>query len=280
MDPADPYSPRRPDPYSFGRSEPLRHVPEPATNDDDFDADEEPDADEEHLHEPVLAFSADMLDKSVPVVGHDFERGMARIPLFTSTMIVLLTFIFIWELATGALLNRKAIIDAGALERAAVLRGEVWRIITSMHLHAHFDHLFGNCFALFIMGMAVEHAFGSVQATAIYFVAGICGALLSIVFEPGPTVGASGAIFGFWGAALAFYFRFRQKLLMRDARVGIVLLIWAVWTMGTGFLSPEVSNLSHVGGLLAGFALALILPTKIQALRNPTESPSEALRNA
>lgn len=255
MDPNDPYAPRTPDPYA-------RPAPRPAPDVEPWPADDA----EPELAEPPLELGAHML-ADAPKKGHDFERGMSRVPPLTIGLIVLLTAVFVWELAVGALNDEQALLRAGALNRAAVLRGEVWRIPMSTLLHGNFDHLLSNCLGLFLMGLAVEHAFGATAAGTIYVAAGLIGAAFCVAFEGHTTVGASGAIFGWWGAAIAFYYRHRQRLLTRDARVGFVLLIWAAWTILSGFLSPQISNFSHLGGLLAGAATAWFLPTRIAELR-------------
>ncbi|MGC3970323.1 MAG: rhomboid family intramembrane serine protease [Pirellulales bacterium] len=207
--------------------------------------------DEESLEDEPLELTADMLAPAPRRKRYDFERDMSRLPPLTIFIAAVLVLAFAWQLAVGALADRNAIMRAGASERNAVLRGEIWRIPASMHLHGSFNHLVGNCVGLFVMGLAVEHAFGFFFASVIYFVAGVVGALLCIAFEGGPTVGASGAIFGWWGATVVFLYRYREQIQMRDVRVAFVLLVWAGWTILTGLLSPSVSNFSHIGGFLA-----------------------------
>lgn len=267
MDPLDPYASRGLDPYGRPRSQ-----PNPTPQDDATDESLEDEATEPSDDEP-LEFSDDMLAEPARQRSFDFERGMSRVPPFTIALIVLLTIVFVWELGSGALRDKESIMRAGALEKNAVVqRGEWWRIPASMHLHGSFEHLLGNCFGLFLLGLAVEHAYGLRAAVAMYFLAGTAGALASLVMEGGPTVGASGAIFGWWGAAVVFYYRYQGRLLARDKRVGFVLLIWAGWAIFTGFLNPQISNFSHLGGFLAGAMLALLTPTRILELREPVEN--------
>ena len=265
MSTSDPFSPdpRRSHALPSPRR-PMDRAPLPSEKSPAF---ESPALTEDGEDEP-LELTTDML-ATRPRRGFDFERDMRSLPPLTVGLAIGLTGVFAWELATGALRDEASIMKAGALERVAVLRGEWWRIPASMHLHGSVDHLIGNCVGLFIMGLAVEHAFGATPAAATYFLAGTAGALLSIAFEGGPTVGASGAIFGWWGAALAFYFRFRRRLIARDVRVGFVLLVWAGWSFFSGVVSPQVSNFSHLGGLLAGFTIALLLPVRIAELQTP-----------
>ncbi len=84
----------------------------------------------------------------------DFEDGMTYAPAATLCLIVALAAVFGWEIGTRALTSREAIIAAGALVRARVLAGELWRVASAPFLHGGPDHLIGNCISLYILGMA------------------------------------------------------------------------------------------------------------------------------
>ena len=210
-----------------------------------------------------LSISADMLAPPAKVEKRiDFERGMHYGPPLTLVLVAVCIAVFVWEIGSGALQSTDAIIDAGALWRPAVMEGQAWRAVTAMFLHGGADHLIGNCLVLYVLGMATEHAFGIARAGLIYFVAGLCGAALSLAMTTGPSVGASGAIFGLCGAVIVFLFRFHKVFFVRDKRIGIVLLVWAVWTVATGFLQPEIDNFCHIGGFVGGALAAAILPRR------------------
>ncbi len=177
----------------------------------------------------------------------DFERGMRRLPLFIATLIVANVAVFAWEVASGAFLDRKSLIEsglhvanqinpleAGALVRVRVLAGEWWRVFTSMFLHGGPDHLIGNMVALYIVGMACEHAFGAARTALVYFGSGVTGAAFSL---------ATG----------------------RDKRIGFVLVAWAAWQLLTGFLSPFIDNFAHLGGMTGGALAALLLTPRLTA---------------
>ena len=123
-------------------------------------------------------------------------------------------------------------------------------------LHGSLDHLVGNAIALFILGMVCEHAFGRGQFVVLYVASGLAGSLVSLMTSPGPSVGASGAIFGLQGAAIVLFRTQRDRLLLRDRRVGFVLLIWAIYTIAGGLLTPLIDNGAHVGGALGGTLVA------------------------
>ena len=118
------------------------------------------------------------------------------------------------------------------------------------------EHLVGNVVALFILGMVCEHAFGRVQFVWLFVMSGVAGSVVSMFTSPGPSVGASGAIFGLQGAAMVLFRRYRDRLLVRDRRIGLVLLVWALFNILQGVASPAIDNGAHIGGLVAGALLA------------------------
>jgi rhomboid protease GluP len=182
----------------------------------------------------------------------DFERRMRRVPPVTLVTLILLTVIFVAEVRTGALASKESIIAMGALARERLVAGEYWRLLTAPWLHGSTEHLIGNGIALYILGMMCEAAFGPVQFIVLYVLSGLAGSLVSVLVSAGPSVGASGAIFGLQGAAIVLLRRERERLLVRDRRVGFVLLIWAIYTIAGGLTDPFIDNGAHIGGALGG----------------------------
>lgn len=222
--------------------------------------------------QPVCRLTADMLLEPPTTRRTDFEQGMSCLPRLTITLIIVNTMIFGWEVSTGALDNAGNLVRAGALDQQAIVRGEAWRLVSNIFLHAGPDHLMGNCLALFILGMACEHAFGVVRTLGIYVLSGIAGSLLSVAIEPRPTVGASGAIFGILGCVMVFLYRYRHQFAVRDGRIGFVLAVWALYQLGTGFLNPLVANYAHVGGLIGGAAIGLVWRPTLVAPEDPLKT--------
>src|SRR5207302_198932 len=68
--------------------------------------------------------------------------------------------------------------------------------------------------------------------------------------------GASGAIFGLQAAAIVLFRQHRDRILMRDRRIGVVLLGWALYSIVTGLVSPFIDNGAHIGGALTGALIA------------------------
>jgi rhomboid protease GluP len=186
----------------------------------------------------------------------DFERRMNRAPRVTLAIITVLAVVFAIEVAMDALDTPQALIAMGALARPAVLSGQYWRLITATLLHGSFAHLAGNALALYVLGMVCEHAFGRAQFVLLYAASGVAGSLLSMIASPGPSVGASGAIFGLQAAAIVLFRSHRDRLLVRDRRIGFVLLVWAAYAVVSGILTPYIDNGAHLGGALAGALVA------------------------
>ena len=198
----------------------------------------------------IPTVSADMIERpradEIPIVraamlapegkGYgrsNFERGMRLAPPMTLGLIVVCAAVFAWEVGVGALADPRTIVAAGALARAQVLAGEVWRLGSAMFLHGGFDHLFGNATALYILGMACEHGFGTPRTAVLYLLSGLGGGVASLITGPGPSVGASGAIFGLMGAMIVFFRLHGRRFTLRDNRVGAVLLVWAIFSVVT-----------------------------------------------
>ena len=186
----------------------------------------------------------------------DFERRMRRLPPVTVVILVVLVVTFLVEVRVGALASREAIVAIGALARERVAAGEYWRLLTAPWLHGGVDHLVGNGIALFILGMLCEAAFGRAQFVLLYVLSGLAGSVVSLAVSAGPSVGASGAIFGLQGAAIMLFRLHRDRLLVRDRRVGFVLLVWAIYSIAGGLMQPFIDNGAHIGGALGGALIA------------------------
>ena len=203
----------------------------------------------------------------------DFERGMRRFPPLILLLIAANIAVFFWEISSGVFLSSKeaieaglagaTLIDAGALVRAKVVAGEWWRMLTAMFLHGGFGHLIGNMVVLYIVGMACEHAFGTLRMGLVYFGSGLAGSTLSMLASPGPSVGASGAVFGVVAAVVVTLYRHQKHFFIRDKRIGFVLAAWAAWQLLTGFVTPFIDNFAHLGGIIGGGIAALMLTPRL-----------------
>ena len=141
---------------------------------------------------------------------------------------------------------------------------QYWRLITSIFIHIGVLHFLLNNYALWIIGQEIELLYGSARFVALYLLTGLAGSLASYTFNPdAQSAGASGAIFGLFGVMAAFAFRYRKELPQRLAtdirrRILPVIAINLIF----GFTVSIVDNAAHIGGLLAGVVLALVVPYK------------------
>jgi rhomboid protease GluP len=214
--------------------------------------------------EQPIRITAEMLDAPRPIDTRvDFEQGMSYAPPATLALIVALGAIFAWQIDAGALASRESIIAAGALVRDRVMQGEWWRVLSATVLHGNVEHLVGNAVSLYILGMASEHAYGTRSMLFVYLASGVAGSLLSIAMGPGPSVGASGAIFGLMGAVMVLFWKHHNELHVRDKRIGVVIAAWALFTLVIGVMVPMIDNAGHVGGLLGGIVTVWAVRPKI-----------------
>ena len=127
---------------------------------------------------------------------------------------------------------------------------QIYRLVTSMFLHADFFHLLANCYAIYALGEAVEAIFGTKKFLAIYFIAGITGSMASFILSPHNALGASGGIFGFFGVHLYLYLR-KPDVYKKIFGKSIFFLL--LLNLYIGFSNPQIDNYAHIGGLIGGF---------------------------
>ncbi len=149
--------------------------------------------------------------------------------------------------------DRGTLTDAGELSRGTIANGDFWTLLTSGFLHAGLFHLFSNMLALWILGTLLEPLLGHLRFGLVYFVSLFCGSLGVLIVSQGPSVGASGAVFGLMGAAVIVA-RHRGLNLLESG-----LGLWLGINLLITFTIPNISIGAHIGGLIGGFAAALIL---------------------
>jgi membrane associated rhomboid family serine protease len=144
---------------------------------------------------------------------------------------------------------------AGALLKPAVRAGEWWRLWSATLLHVGLLHLAVNMLSLWRLGQLVEQMYGSLRFAAVYVVAALGGALASLWFgRPGLSAGASGAIFGILGAAIAdvaVRARGAGRQAWPRALLGNLVFV-ALANLAIGAAVPLIDQAAHVGGLISG----------------------------
>lgn len=190
-------------------------------------------------------------------------------PLFTYILLAFNLFMFMMLELNGSSLDVHNLIKNGAKYNPAIIDGEWWRIISSMFLHIGVFHLFMNMLALYYLGTAVERIYGSLRFLIIYFLAGIGGGIVSFAFSVSVSAGASGALFGLFGALL-FFGVVHKKLFLQTMGRGLLLVVGI--NIVFGFLVPQIDMGAHLGGLIFGFIASAIvhLPKNKQKLLQST----------
>jgi rhomboid protease GluP len=178
----------------------------------------------------------------------------------TILLLAAIVAVFGLEVMRGATTDLRALLELGANNRTAVLQyGQWWRLATSMFLHGGFLHLLFNGWALIQLGGLFERWIGSGRLLFTYFAAGLCGSLASVLFTNNVSVGASGAIFGLLGALITFLFKRRSRLAAAGKSILGQLVFWAGLNLFLGASMPMIDNYAHMGGLIAGLLVGLLL---------------------
>jgi rhomboid protease GluP len=178
------------------------------------------------------------------------------IPFFSYILIAIQLVVFLLMEFKGGSTDSSTLIKFGAKFNPLILEGEWWRFFTPMFLHIGFLHLLMNSMALYYLGPLVERIYGNVRFLFLYLFAGFAGVVASFLFSANLSAGASGAIFGCFGALLYFGVAF-PRLFIRS--LGFNILFVLALNLVFGFTVPGIDNAGHIGGLLGGFAAAGIL---------------------
>jgi rhomboid protease GluP len=162
------------------------------------------------------------------------------------------------------------------LDKLGIAHGEFYRLFSVTLVHGSYIHLAFNMYAMWYAGQLVERMYGSWLLLAFYLLCAAGGSIASYAFGSAvPSVGASGAIFGLFGVVLVAT-RFHRAVLDQQSRmiasqVGVLIVLNLILGF-SGFLN--VDNYGHVGGLLAGLWLALIIaPAQVPTLASLWQTP-------
>ncbi len=128
------------------------------------------------------------------------------------------------------------------------------QLFTSMFVHVTIVHLAGNMLFLLIFGLRAEEMFSLPEYLLIYFIGGLAGNLLSLGLPLLVSAGASGAIFGMFGACTIYIRR-----TVGQSIIGALMFAFFLLLISSG---PEVNNLAHIGGLVAGLLIGYVLASR------------------
>lgn len=173
------------------------------------------------------------------------------------------------QVDNGDLGRTLALYRHGSAMSMAISAGEWWRLVTAMFLHAGGVHILMNGIGMWIAGTAMEELFGRSRTAVAFVVTGLCGNLATFAWRlltsPGSTVGASGAVLGLIGVLLGHAVRHRRG---RGRELRARFLPFAIYSVVIGFLIGA-DNAAHLGGLVSGFVIGLLLGDRQTARRAP-----------
>ena len=173
--------------------------------------------------------------------------------MLTRLLVAVNVIAYIWEQIVGV----QTAATEGGLVGVYVLAGQWWRIFTSVFLHADLMHIAFNMFALYQVGTFVEMIYGTPGMATIYTLAAVGGSLAVTYFAPDTlTIGASGAIFGLFGALAVAGLRLGKpgrSILQQSTGIIVINLIISF------FPGSNISYQAHIGGLIIGTLCGLVL---------------------
>ena len=201
------------------------------------------------------------------------ERKRPFLPV-TYALLTLLGVAFLAETIVGHDISGRsdvALMRMGALYLPAVADGDFWRLGAYALLHIGWLHILMNGWSMWILLPQLEMAFGSNLALGFFCATAIAGGAASVGWatlhggNPHVSAGASGGIFGLFGATLAFYYRIRHRF-TPEARRALTrsMLFNLLINAGIAFTFP-VDSAAHAGGLVSGVALGMLAPQRALA---------------
>ncbi|MDD5337150.1 MAG: rhomboid family intramembrane serine protease [Candidatus ainarchaeum sp.] len=148
---------------------------------------------------------------------------------------------------------------------------EIWRLVTSIFMHAGIEHIFFNALSLFFFAPVLMRMAGKSELYKIFFIGGIVGNLLYLAFvfagisPPVPALGASGAIYAVLGAVAMFAPNSVVYMYFFPMRMKYAVAFWVL--LNLFYVSPigqasGIGGAAHLGGLFFGLIYAYYLKGK------------------
>jgi membrane associated rhomboid family serine protease len=195
-------------------------------------------------------------------------RSIPSTPVATQALIVINVIAFVAETAAGGALGSGG---GGTIWNKGVLFGpsivhqhEYWRLVSSGFLHVGLFHIFVNMMSLYFVGTVLEPAIGRLNFVAVYFASLLAGSFGALLFQPDvQTAGASGAIFGIFGALIVVA---RDRgIPIWQSGLGVVLMINLLFSVTFAGISLG----GHLGGLVGGLITGALITQLSERRRKP-----------
>jgi membrane associated rhomboid family serine protease len=184
-------------------------------------------------------------------------RDVAALPRVTYALIAINVVVFFAEKGQFTISGSGiygTVINEGFLDRETIHIGhQYWRLVSSGFLHENFLHIGFNMYLLYLLGLMLEPAIGSVRFAAVYFTALLAGSCGALIATGGASLGASGAVFGLMGA-MVVELRARRLSVMESGIGGLIVI-----NLIFSFVLANISVGAHIGGLIGGALAGLAL---------------------
>lgn len=179
--------------------------------------------------------------------------GIPRKFTLTYVIIALNVFVYVYTavLSGNAFETSDAVLLQYGQVNESVMKGSFWQLFTSMFIHVNIEHLLGNMVFLLIFGLRAEEFFETKQYLLIYIMSGLAGNLLSLLLPDMISAGASGCIFGVFGAVTIY-----MRRAISQSIVGALVFSFFLLIISAGY---GVNILAHLGGLVAGLLIGYLL---------------------
>lgn len=197
-----------------------------------------------------------------------------RKPIITIILVSVNVLIFIWLSLFGMTEDAAYMLQHGAMYLPLVVeKGEYYRMFTCIFLHFGFQHLMNNMMMLFFLGSILEEELGWWRYGVLYIISGIGGNVLSALYDLRTgyyvvSAGASGAIFGIIGALFLIIIKNRGRIGNLSGR-GMLFMV--ACSLYHSFTSTGIDNMAHIGGIITGFLVAVVLYRKHDRKRSTLE---------
>lgn len=172
----------------------------------------------------------------------------------SNTLIIanVLVYAYTAVVSGNPLIINKEVLHWLGQDNTFVMNGGYWQLFTSIFVHVNLLHLFGNMVFLLIFGIRAEDLFTTEEFFAIYFASGLLGNLLTLLMAPSiVSAGASGAIFGIFGACVIYL-----RKTFGESIIGALIFSFFLLMLST---TPGVNVIAHFGGLVAGLIIGYAL---------------------
>lgn len=188
-----------------------------------------------------------------------YENWKSYIKYYPITCLLLLANVlaFIFLTIKGGSTDPYVLLQYGALSNIPPADQEWWRLISAIFLHQGFNHLFSNSFSILVFAPPLERLMGSWRYLLLYLGSGVIGNVITLMYyqtlnDGALSTGASGAVFGVYGAFL-FIALFQGMKMDESSRKTLYSLL--IFGIVFSFIMPNINWMAHLGGLAGGFLI-------------------------